>query len=287
LRRLIGDDVELATRLATPLDRIWADPGQIEQIILNLALNARDAMPRGGSLTIETANMDLAAEWVAQSPGASEGRHVMLVVSDTGIGMSESVQAHLFEPFFTTKELGTGTGLGLATVYEIVKQTGGSIFVDSKPGHGTSFKIFLPRTGQAVDLSSPPTPRPPSTGGTETILVVEDQADVRSVTRESLTRHGYTVLEAANGVEALSVLERYDGEIHLLLTDIVMRGMSGPELARLIVGVRPHLRVLYASGYTGDTALSEAALDTGTTLIQKPFNLYVLLETIRGILDQR
>jgi len=287
LRRLIGEDIELAMRLATPLDRVWADPGQIEQIILNLALNARDAMPQGGSLTIETANADLDADWVAQHPDASEGRHVMLVISDTGVGMDDTVQAHLFEPFFTTKERGKGTGLGLATVYGIVKQSGGSIFVYSEPEHGTTFKIFLPRTEQAGEPPDVPRTAPQSVGGTETILLVEDQPEVRAVTRNMMARHGYTVLEAANGDEALSILEKHEGEVHLLLTDVVMPTMSGRSLAEQLATGRPHLRVLYMSGYTDDTIVRHGVLEAGMAFIQKPFTLSMLLQKLRSLLDAR
>jgi two-component system cell cycle sensor histidine kinase/response regulator CckA len=270
--------------LGTPLDRVLADPGQIEQIILNLVLNARDAMPHGGSLTIETANADLDARWVAQHPGALEGRHVMLVISDTGIGMDETVRAHLFEPFFTTKEPGKGTGLGLATVYGIVKQSGGSIFVDSEPEHGTTFRIFLPRTERSADLPNGPRPAPQSVGGTETILLVEDQAEVRAVIWNTLARHGYKVMGAANGAEALSILENYDGEVHLLLTDVVMPGMSGRDLAEQLVTRRPELRVLYTSGYTDDTIVHHGVLEAGMAFIQKPFTPNVLLQKIRALL---
>jgi two-component system cell cycle sensor histidine kinase/response regulator CckA len=284
LRRLIGEDILLRTRLATPLDRIQADPGQLEQIIMNLALNARDAMPHGGSLTIETANKELDAEWVARHADAAEGPHVMLAISDTGIGMDQTVQAHLFEPFFTTKERGQGTGLGLATVYGIVKQSGGSIFVYSEPGRGTVFKIFLPRTELLAE--SPAALRPaPKALGTETILVVEDQAEVRAVTRNTLLRQGYVVLEAASGAQALSLLETHRGAVHLLLTDVVMPGMSGRDLAQQIVALRPGLRVLYTSGYTDDTIVHHGILEPGMAFIQKPFTPSALLHTIRDLLD--
>jgi len=287
LRRLIGENIEVATRLAAGLDRVWADPGQIEQIIMNLALNSRDAMPHGGSLRIETANVNLDRHWVAEHPDASEGRHVMLVVSDTGTGMDETVQAHLFEPFFTTKERGKGTGLGLATVYGIVKQNDGSIFVDSEPERGTTFKIFLPRTEQTAEPPSPPPPAPYSLGGTETILIVEDQPEVRAVTRDTLARHGYTVLEAANGARALAILEDYDGDVHLLLTDVVMPGMSGRELAERLVTERPDMRVLYTSGYTDDTIVHHGVLEAGMAFIQKPFTPNALRQKIREVLDAR
>jgi two-component system cell cycle sensor histidine kinase/response regulator CckA len=286
LRRLIGDDVELATRLALPLDPVWADPWQIEQILLNLALNARDAMPSGGRLTVETANAELDGPWVAHHPGASEGPHVVLAISDTGIGMDQAVQSHLFEPFFTTKEPGKGTGLGLATVYGIVKQSGGSIFVDSEPARGATFKIFLPRTEQSADLPKAPRPEPQLPGGTETILVVEDQPAVRAVIRDTLARHGYRVLEAANGAEALSILKKHDGEVHVLLTDVVMPGMSGRNLAEQLVTERPDLRVLYTSGYNDDMIVHDV-LEGGLAFIQKPFTPDVLLKHLRDLLDAR
>ncbi len=286
LRRLIGEDISLRTRLATPLDRVRADPGQIEQIIMNLALNARDAMPGGGTLTIETANVELDAPWLVRNADAVAGPHVMLAISDTGIGMDPSVQAHLFEPFFTTKERVQGTGLGLATVYGIVKQSGGSIFVYSERGHGTVFKILLPRTEQ---LAESPNAAPPASRalGTETILLVEDQPEVRAVTRDTLARQGYDVLEGGNGAEALALAENHRGDIHLLLTDVVMPGMSGRELAQRLQTMRPALRVIYTSGYTDDTIVHHEILDPGITFIQKPFAPNALLRTIRGVLDAR
>jgi nitrogen-specific signal transduction histidine kinase/CheY-like chemotaxis protein len=284
LRRLIGEDVELTTRLAEPIDRIRADPGQIEQIIMNLALNARDAMPAGGSLTVETANAALDADWVAQHPGASAGRHVVLLIRDTGTGMDETVQAHIFEPFFTTKERGKGTGLGLATVYGIVKQGGGSIAVDSEPGAGTTFRIFLPISEQSADLpAAPPAPQP--AGGGETILLVEDQPEVRAVTRNALARNGYTVLEAASGAEALTVVERHVGPVHVLLTDVVMPGMNGRDLAAQLITRRPDIRVLYASGYIDDTIVHPGVIKAGMAFLQKPFAPNVLLRTLRALLD--
>jgi two-component system, cell cycle sensor histidine kinase and response regulator CckA len=283
LRRLIGEDIALRTRLATPLHPVRADAGQIEQIIMNLALNARDAMPQGGRLTIETANVELSADWVARHPDAVEGPHVKLAITDTGIGMDPTVQAHLFEPFFTTKERGQGTGLGLATVYGIVKQSGGSIFVDSEPGRGSLFCIFLPRTEQRAE--SPTTsPLVPQVLGTETVLLVEDQGEVRRVTRNTLTRQGYTVLEAASGADALSLVENYHGEIHLLLADVVMPGMSGRDLARQLLTHRPGLRVLYTSGYIEDAIALHGILEPGVAFIQKPFAPNALLQAIRDVL---
>jgi two-component system cell cycle sensor histidine kinase/response regulator CckA len=210
---------------------------------------------------------------------------VMLAISDTGIGMDESVQAHVFEPFFTTKERGKGTGLGLATVYGIVKQSGGSIFLNSEPEHGTTFKIFMPCTQRSAILPNAPPPVQQALGGSETILLVEDQAEVLGVTRNTLVRHGYHVLEATSGAEALSILEKYDDEVHLLLTDVVMAGMSGRDLAEQLVTRLPRLRVLYMSGYTDDTIVHHGVLEAGMAFIQKPFTVNVLLERIRGLLD--
>jgi CheY-like chemotaxis protein len=211
----------------------------------------------------------------------------MLAISDTGVGMDKAIQAHLFEPFFTTKERGKGTGLGLATVYGIVKQSGGSIFVYSEPGLGTTFKMFLPRTEQAADPTNAPDLAPESLDGAETILVVEDQTEVLSVTRSILTRHGYKVLEAVNGAEALSIMENPEGSVDLLLTDVIMPGMSGPELAERLATRRPDLRVLYTSGYTDDTVVRHGVLDAGMAFIQKPFTPSGLLGKIRGLLDAR
>ena len=285
LRRLIGEDIELVTLLSSPLDPVWADPGQMEQMILNLALNARDAMPQGGRLTLETTSADLDALWVADHPGAAEGRHVLLTISDTGTGMDESVQAHLYEPFYTTKEHGKGTGLGLATVHATVKRCGGSIHVESEPGHGTTFKIFLPRTERAADLADAPRPAPQSLGGTETILVVEDQTEVRAVIRDMLARHGYRVLEAANSAEALSILQRSESEVRLLLTDLVLPGASGRDLAEQLIVGRPRLRVLCMSGYTDDMVVHHGVLEAGIAFIRKPFTPSVLLKRVRDVLD--
>jgi two-component system cell cycle sensor histidine kinase/response regulator CckA len=280
LRRLIGEEVALVTRLAASLDRVWADPGQIEQIIVNLALNARDAMPHGGTLTVETANAELAAH-----PGSSEGRQVMLVIGHTGMGVDETDQAARVEPLSTVRERGNATGLGLATVYGIVKQNGGSIFVYSEPKRGTTFKIFLPRTELPADLPSAMWPATQPRGGTETILVVDDQPDVRAVTRDTLSRHGYKVLEAANGAQALSILENHDVEVRLLFTDVVMPGVSGRDFAKQLGTRRPNLRILYTSGYTDDMIVHHGILEAGIPFIQKPFTPTALLQTIRRLLD--
>jgi PAS domain S-box-containing protein len=285
LHRLIGEHIRLEWRLSTPLDRVRADAGQIEQVILNLALNARDAMLTGGTLSIETANVELDHSYVVDHPGAQAGPHVMLAISDTGVGMAKSVQQHIFEPFYSTKASGQGTGLGLATVYGIVRQSGGSIFVDSEPGHGTTFKIFLPRVEQTADISEAPTHAPRVFAGAETVLLVEDQPEVRSVAREMLGRHGYTVIEAATGSEALVAARNHDGGIHLLVTDVVMPGLSGRALAEQFVQQQPAARVLFMSGYTDDNIVQQGLLDGRVAFIQKPFTPTALLQKVREALD--
>jgi two-component system cell cycle sensor histidine kinase/response regulator CckA len=283
LRRLIGEHIDLRSHPADPLDRISADPGQIEQVILNLALNARDAMPNGGVLTIETANIALDQEFVADHPGSSAGPHVMLAISDTGAGMDRGAQEHLFEPFYTTKEQGRGTGLGLATVYGIVKQSGGSIFVYSELNRGTSFKIFLPRLERAVDVARP-TADVGDLDGHETILVVEDQPEVRSVIHKALSRHGYRVLMATNGSEAVEIAAAHGDRIDLLITDVVMPGLSARELAERFRRQHPAGRVLYMSGYTDDTVVQRGILEQSVEFIQKPFTPATLLRRVRQVL---
>ena len=269
LRRLIGADVHLAMPLAPDLGAVKADPGQLEQIIINLAVNARDAMPRGGRLTIEAANMVVEAR---------PGRYVMLAVSDTGIGMDEQTKARVFEPFFTTKETGKGTGLGLATVYGIVKQAGGFITVDSEPGRGTTFKVYLPRVDEPVAPAiARPAPAEPRRG-TETVLVAEDAPSVRLVTRQVLERYGYTVLEAPTGDIALRLAAKHHGPIHLLLTDVVMPGLSGRQLAGQLSLLRSEMKVLYVSGYA-DT------VEPGAAYLQKPFAPEALARRVRDVLD--
>jgi len=267
LRRLIGADIHLTTSLAPNLGSVKADPGQLEQIIINLAVNARDAMPAGGRLTIAAADKDM-----------NEVRYVMLAVSDTGTGMDEQTKARIFEPFFTTKESGKGTGLGLATVYGIVKQAGGFIWVDSEPGRGTSFQVYLPR----VDEPVPPVAVRPAMAeprrGTETVLVVEDAPSVRLVTRQVLERYGYAVLEAPNGDTALRLAAKHHGPIHLLLTDLIMPGLSGRQLAGQLAALRPEMKVLYVSGYP-DT------VESGVTYLQKPFVPETLARRVRDVLD--
>jgi PAS domain S-box-containing protein len=284
LQRLIGEDIALLSVLDPEIDRVCADPGQLEQVILNLAINARDAMPRGGRLTIETMNVQIDDAYVARHPGASPGPHVMLAVSDTGVGMNEETLAHIFEPFFTTKQRGDGTGLGLSTVYGIVKQSGGSIWVYSERGRGTTFKLYFPRA-EAAAASPPPPPRPEGLHGTETILLAEDQPEVRSIASAVMQRYGYTVLEAANGDEALRLIKTYRGHIHLLLSDVVMPAMNGPELARRVKAEHRGIRVLFASGYTDDAIVRHGVLDPGVAFLQKPFTPTALLKKIREVLD--
>jgi two-component system, cell cycle sensor histidine kinase and response regulator CckA len=285
LRRLIGEDVELVNALAPELAPVRADPGQVEQVIVNLAVNARDAMPGGGKLTIDTANIELDGVFARGHPGASPGSYVRLRVGDTGVGMDAATRAHLFEPFFTTKPVGKGTGLGLATVYGIVKQSGGYIWVDSEPGRGTVFAIFLPRTsGTPEPTASPQSPAPPARG-TETILLVEDEESVRTLSHRALSRLGYQVLAAPGGADALRVAERHGGPIHLVLTDVVMPGIGGRELVRQLAAVRPGTKVLYISGYSNEAIARHGVLDPGTAFLQKPFTPDGLASKVREVLD--
>jgi PAS domain S-box-containing protein len=287
LRRLLGEDVELGTRLAPTTGRVKADPGQLEQVIMNLAVNARDAMPNGGKLTLETGNVDLDEAYAADHYPARAGPFVLLAVSDTGIGMSEETQAHMFEPFFTTKEKGKGTGLGLATVYGIIKQSGGFIWVYSEVGHGTTFKLYLPRVEELAERASQPAQAPARAArGTETVLVVEDEAPVRSVARQVLERHGYTVLEAPSAEAALDIATRYSGTIHLLLTDVVMPGLNGRELASRLATLRPDARVIFMSGYTGDAVTRHGVLEPGSAYVQKPFTPDAIARKVREVLDR-
>jgi PAS domain S-box-containing protein len=285
LKRLLSENVSLVTAPAPHLGAVKADPGQLEQVIVNLAVNARDAMPEGGKLTIETANADMDEAYVRDHPLARPGPYVMLGVSDTGIGMDEQTQRRIFEPFFTTKELGKGTGLGLATVYGIVKQSGGFIWVYSEPGHGTTFKIYLPRVDEPVEGGRAPVAPTKSLRGTETVLLVEDAAAVRVVTRQVLDRLGYTVLEAPNGEAALQLASRHRGPIQLLLTDVVMPGVGGRQLAEQLTALRPELRVLYASGYTDDAVVRHGVLKPGIAYLQKPFTPEIVARKVREVLD--
>jgi PAS domain S-box-containing protein len=285
LRRVLGEDIELVSVAAPQLWAIEADPGQIEQILLNLALNSRHAMPKGGKLAIETANVPLDEEYARGHPDAVAGDYVLLAVSDTGIGMSQEVRAHLFEPFFTTKPVGEGTGLGLATVYGIVRKAGGHIGVYSEPGRGTTFKIYFPRASGGADALPQQRALLKPRGGTETILVVEDEAAVRAVIVRTLRGAGYSAVEAANGDEALLKLQAIGGHADLVFTDIVMPGMGGRELAAKIHETAPAMRILFASGYTEHAVVQHGDLDAGLNFLPKPFSPEVLLQRVRAALD--
>ena len=285
LSRLISSNIEIVTKCEADLWRAKVDPGQLDQVILNLALNARDAMPLGGKLIIETANRRFEGEQFSGQQQIPRGNYVLLAVSDTGCGMDAETRSHLFEPFFTTKMPGKGTGLGLSTVYGIVRQSGGHIAVYSEPGHGTSVKVYLPRVVGAGEAAGPSEDGTPLPAGTETILVAEDEDRVRSLTVAVLAQQGYTVIEACDGDEAKALAREYDGEIHLLLTDVVMPKMSGKELADELRRERPNLKVVLCSGYTGDTVMQQGVLDTATPFLQKPFTLRSLAVTVREVLD--
>jgi CheY-like chemotaxis protein len=277
-----GPRIRVEFKVDPDLHPARADANQLEMALLNLAVNARDAMPEGGRLTLETANTEMDETYVRGHATARPGRYVVLAVSDTGIGMDAQTQARMFEPFFTTKEPGKGTGLGLATVYGIVKQAGGFIWVYSEPGRGTSFKIYLPRVDEPAD--TPATPAGPAPRGTETVLIVEDAAAVRTVTRQVLERQGYTVLEAPNGDAALQIAAKHHGPIHLLLTDVVMPGASGRQLAEQLVRLRPEIAVLYVSGYTDDAVVRHGVLESGVAYLQKPFTADRLAHRVREVL---
>jgi two-component system, cell cycle sensor histidine kinase and response regulator CckA len=285
LPRLIGEDIELGIRPAADLGAIRADASQMEQIIMNLAVNARDAMPTGGRLVIETSNAELDRTYNSTHPIVKPGRYVLLAVSDTGTGMDADTQAHIFEPFFTTKEPGKGTGLGLATVYGVVKQSGGFIWVYSELGNGTSFKIYLPRVDQPEDKGSLPPPFAEAPRGTETVLLAEDEQDVREVAREFLESGGYTVIEAHNGAEALRLAAEHKSTIDLLVTDMVMPGMTGKELAGRLQHQHSGIGVIYMSGYSEQTAAETTQADANMLLLTKPFSRGSILRTVREALN--
>jgi PAS domain S-box-containing protein len=285
LTRMIGEDIDLVMVPAADLGSVRADAGQIEQVIMNLAVNARDAMPSGGKLTIETSNVSLDDEYARFHAPLKTGSYVMLAISDTGAGMDSETQSHIFEPFFTTKGP-KGTGLGLSTVYGIVKQSGGYIWVYSEPGKGTTFKIYLPRVAEAAETPAlVAIPAESTEPGTETILLVEDEANLRYLARQYLEKQGYRVIEAADGAVAMQIAVAHEGVIHLLLTDVIMPGMNGRELAQRISEIRPNVKVLYMSGYTENVIGRNGTLDAGVRLLQKPFTLRDLKSKVREVLD--
>jgi two-component system cell cycle sensor histidine kinase/response regulator CckA len=285
LRRLIGEDVEFVTVPGRELGHVKADPGQIEQVILNLAVNARDAMSEGGRLTIETSNVILDEAYADQHVSVQPGPYVMLAVSDTGCGMAPETHARLFEPFFTTKEKGKGTGLGLATVYGIVKQSGGYIWVYSELGQGTTFKVYLPKIQETVEVTPAPLMESPPAGGSETILLVEDDSSVRSLVHAVLESRGYKLLVARNGDDALFLAEQHKGPIHLLLTDVVMPGVSGRELAERLSPFHREMKILFMSGYTDNAIVHHGVLDANVRFLQKPFSPPALANKVRAVLD--
>jgi signal transduction histidine kinase len=287
LGRMIGEDIQLKTNLQRDLGSVKADPGQVEQVLMNLAVNARDAMPRGGKITIETVNVELDESYVHRHMAVVPGPYVMLAVSDTGMGMDAETQEHIFEPFFTTKEPGKGTGLGLSTVYGIVKQSGGNIWVYSEVGKGSTFKIYLPRVDAAAERYAPSKTNADAPTGTETILLVEDSESVRKLAREVLELSGYVVLEAHGAENALEICQRHPGEIDLLLTDVVMEGLSGRAAADLVLTVNPLMRVLFMSGYTDDAVVRHGVLEEGLNFIQKPFTPVALSSKVREVLDSK
>jgi CheY-like chemotaxis protein len=289
LRRVLGEDIELTISLAQPTPLVKADPGQLQQIIMNLVVNARDAMPEGGQLWIETADVVLDEESVRGSigAGARAGPHVCLTVSDTGLGLDDETRARIFEPFFTTKPRGKGTGLGLSTVLGIVQQSGGHVTVESRPNEGAAFRVFLPHTTEARAAPAPTRePRPPTARrGSETILLVEDEGQLRVLARDIMRGAGYRVLDAPNAAEAIKLSQRHAGPIHLLVTDVVMPHIGGRELARRLAAARPRMRVLYMSGYTDDAILQPGASNPTLAFLPKPITPDTLLGKVRETLD--
>ena len=284
LRPLIGENIDLTTKLTPNVGHTRADAGQLEQVIMNLVVNAKDAMPDGGRILIQTSEAD--PDTARREHSLIEpGTYILLSVSDTGAGMDRETQSRIFEPFFTTKEKGKGTGLGLSTVYGIVKQGGGYIFAQSEPGCGTTFRIYLPRVADPADSPRVDKHAQAAAGGSETVLLVEDEESVRELVRETLKTRGYRVIEASDGIAGMRVSEEYPGNIEILITDVVMPGMSGRELAKRVAAARPNIRVLYLSGYTEDAIIHEGALEPGTGFLQKPFTLQVLARKVREVLQ--
>jgi two-component system, cell cycle sensor histidine kinase and response regulator CckA len=286
LRRVIGEDIELVTLLDQNLGKIRIDPGQMEQVILNLAINARDAMPSGGKFILETTNIRLDEGYARAHISVEPGHYVLLCLTDTGSGMSPQVRERLFEPFFTTKEKGKGTGLGLSTVYGIMKQSGGQIWVYSEPGHGTTFKIYMPRIDREADLLPRRDDRVSMLFGNETILLVEDEPSVRTLAARVLRNQGYKVLEAVNGSEALQIANMHKARIHLLLTDVVMPEVGGKDLYDQLKPLRPDIKVLFTSGYTDNAIVHQGQLTVDAAFLQKPFSPIFLTHKVREILDQ-
>jgi CheY-like chemotaxis protein len=286
LQRLIGEDIALELRLDRECGRVKSDPGQVDQVIMNLAVNARDAMPHGGKLTIETANVTLGQDYAQRRMDGSPGDYVMLAITDTGEGMSQEVKTRLFEPFFTTKPTGKGTGLGLATCHGIVKQSGGHISVYSEEGHGTTFKVYLPRVHEEIEVVAKTEQTAKATSGAETLLLVEDEPVVRQLAGLVLRKQGYEVLEAADGEQALQVAQTScQGGIDLLITDLVMPQMGGKELADRLRAARSDLKVLFCSGYTQDAIIHNGILEDKAAFLQKPYTPTTLAQKVREVID--
>jgi two-component system, cell cycle sensor histidine kinase and response regulator CckA len=284
LNRMVGDDIELVSVLGCNLGTVKADPTQIQQVLMNLVVNARDAMPQGGKIIIETANVGIDETYAGQPASTTTGPYVMITVSDTGIGMDNEIQSRIFEPYFSTKEAGKGTGLGLSTVYGIVKQSAGTIWVDSVQGHGTTFKIYLPRCKEAPAVIQEKKAAP-LRGGSETILLVDDAAPLRVLTRRLLEDCGYEVLDSGNGAEAIRLAGLHKGPLPLMITDMVMPGLSGPDLAKRLARVRPETRVLYTSGYIDNAVVQPAVVGPYCAFLEKPFTRDALVSKVRELLD--
>jgi two-component system cell cycle sensor histidine kinase/response regulator CckA len=284
LERLIGEDIELVVVLDPALDRVKADSGHLEQIIMNLAVNARDAMPAGGRLTIETSNVEFDEEYAARHDSTARGRHVMLAVADTGCGMDAETKARMFEPFFTTKVFGKGTGLGQTTVYGIVQQSGGSVWVQTELGIGTTFQIYIPVAGAAVEVAPASDAVEKVDRGSQTILIVEDDAALLRVTQRSLEDVGYAVLAAASAAEAIQISENHPGPIHLMVSDVILPGINGVQLALRLRALRPEMQVLYVSGYTDNSIVQHRVLEPGLAFLQKPFSSKNLARKVAEVL---